>query len=85
MPNNHSRGRPQLIVHPGARKMLESSKVLEQVTQSLLDDRVAVDIALAYPTVNTKFIRHQRERLRMTRARTLIEGISMRRNFSSLR
>lgn len=40
----------KLIVNPSAGKMLESSKILPQVTQCLLDYGVKVDVALAHPT-----------------------------------
>jgi diacylglycerol kinase (ATP) len=43
-------GQVKLIVNPGAGKMLESSKILPQVTQYLLDYGVKVDVALAHPT-----------------------------------
>jgi diacylglycerol kinase (ATP) len=50
MSNGDPSGRVKLIVNPGAGKMLESSKTLEQVTQYLLDGGVKVDVALAHPT-----------------------------------
>jgi diacylglycerol kinase (ATP) len=40
----------KLIANPGSGKMLASPKILEQVTQYLLDLGVDVDVALAHPT-----------------------------------
>lgn len=50
MSNKAGSGRAKLIVNPGAGKMLESSTILEQVTQALLAHGVLVDVALAHPT-----------------------------------
>jgi diacylglycerol kinase (ATP) len=50
MSHNEKSGSVKLIVNPGAGKMLESSKMLQDVTQYLLDDGVDVDVALAHPT-----------------------------------
>src|SRR3569832_2457191 len=48
--SNNGSGRAKLIVNPGAGKMLASSKILEEVTQYLLEYGVEVDVALAHPT-----------------------------------
>ncbi len=40
----------KLIANPGSGKMLASPKILEQVTQYLLDYGVDLDVALAHPT-----------------------------------
>lgn len=49
MSRDDTAGQVKLIVNPGAGKMLESSKILEQVTHYLLDYGVKVDITLAQP------------------------------------
>jgi diacylglycerol kinase (ATP) len=49
MSNDEKSRRVKLIANPGAGKMLESTKVLEQVTQYLLDQEVNVDVVLAHP------------------------------------
>ena len=49
MSDNEKSRRVKLIINPGAGKMLESTKVLEQVTQYLLDYGVKVDVVLAHP------------------------------------
>jgi diacylglycerol kinase (ATP) len=46
---NNEKARAKLIVNPGAGKLLESTKIIEDVTQSLLDHGVNVDVALAHP------------------------------------
>src|SRR5690349_1263921 len=49
MANKEKSGRVKLIANPGAGKILESPKLIEQVTQYLLDSGVNVDVALAHP------------------------------------
>src|SRR5690349_13855098 len=49
MANNKKSGQVKLIANPGAGKVLESPKLIEQVTQYLLDSGVNVDVALAHP------------------------------------
>src|SRR5689334_4061366 len=49
MANSEKSGQVKLIVNPGAGKILESPKLIEQVTQYLLDSGVKVDVALAHP------------------------------------
>src|SRR5690349_2378810 len=49
MANNKKSGQVKLIANPGAGKILESPKLIEQVTQYLLDSGVNVDVALAHP------------------------------------
>ena len=50
MPTNDIAGRAKLIVNPVAGKMLESSKILEQVIRCLSHHGIPVDVALAHPT-----------------------------------
>jgi diacylglycerol kinase (ATP) len=49
MANNEKSGQVKLIANAGAGKILESPKLIEQVTQYLLDSGVNVDLALAHP------------------------------------
>lgn len=49
MSRDDTEGQVKLIVNPSAGKMLESSRILPQATQCLLDYGVKVDVALAHP------------------------------------
>ena len=50
MANNDKLKRIKLIANPGSGKMLESPKLLEQVTQYFVDHGIPIDVALAHPT-----------------------------------
>ena len=49
MANNEKLGRVKLIANTGAGQVLESSKLIEEVTRSLMGHGLDVDVALAHP------------------------------------
>src|SRR5690349_406870 len=49
MASNENVSQVKLIANPGAGKVLESSRIIEQVTQTLLEHGIPVDVALAHP------------------------------------